>query len=88
MDLLKALILVCAVDIAPADCNSDSARVVLAGPEVRSNGMCGMNAQAYLAQTAIGREKTDEEYLKVICTRRQKAERMLGARNKAPDATE
>lgn len=81
MELLKALILVCAVDIAPADCTSDNARVVMAGPETQSSAFCGMQGQAFLAQTAIGREKADDEYMKVVCKRSRPSDRQVGARS-------
>ena len=65
--MLKMLILVCAVGIAPADCRPQSALDVISGPDVASPVMCGLHGQAYIAETALANRRHDDEYLKIVC---------------------
>ena len=68
--MLKVILLVCAADIAPADCQADTALYLMNGPEAGNEVMCGIQSQAYLAQTWIG-QSLEGEYLKVVCRRGQ-----------------
>jgi hypothetical protein len=66
--MFKVLILVCSINLAPADCQRDNALDVITGPDAQNEMMCGFYGQAYVADTAlVGRR--DDEYLKVTCTR-------------------
>lgn len=66
--MFKVLILVCSTTLSPADCKVDTAAAVINGPEAPNELMCGLNGQAYVAETAIA-EKHEDEYVKVTCAR-------------------
>jgi hypothetical protein len=63
------ILLVCAANIAPGDCQAENATYLLNGPDATNEVACGMQSQAYLAQTWLGRSLTDGEYLKIVCRR-------------------
>lgn len=69
MSSFLVYIFVCAASTAPGDCDNRSARDVVLGPEVRSEIMCGLEAQEMFARTAI--RPRDGEYLKISCVRRR-----------------
>lgn len=62
---MKVLILVCALSIPRPECQPENARVVLLAPDSRSAYACMMNAQTYLAGSAI--EVGQNERVKVLC---------------------
>ena len=68
--MFKVILLVCAANITPGDCKADTALYLLNGPDASNEVMCGMQSQAYLAQTWIGQSLTDGEYLKIVCRAR------------------
>jgi hypothetical protein len=68
--MLTALVLVCSLAATPdiSICNRDTALDVMRVPEeFVSPVTCAMDGEAYLAQTAIGRDLDDRETVKVIC---------------------
>jgi Ca2+-binding EF-hand superfamily protein len=68
--MLTALVLVCSVAAAAdlATCDRENAIDIMRIPEqFASPVMCAMQAQAYLAQTAIGQNMTNNESVKVMC---------------------
>jgi hypothetical protein len=68
--MLTALVLVCSLAITPdlADCTHKSALDVMRVPEnFASPTVCAMQGQAYVAQTAIGRNLTKDETVKIVC---------------------
>ena len=67
--MFKVLILVCSINITPADCQMDTAVDVISGPEAANQSVCGLYGQAYIADTALGAALRDDEYVKVKCTR-------------------
>jgi hypothetical protein len=67
--MFKVILLVCAANIAPGDCQADNALYLLNGPDASNEVVCGMQSQAYLAQTWLGRSLADGEYLKILCQR-------------------
>ncbi len=70
--MLTALILVCSLASMPdlADCTRDNARDVLHVPATFASPVtCFMHAQAYVADTAIGRDLAADEAVKVVCVR-------------------
>jgi hypothetical protein len=70
--MLTALILVCSLASVPdlAACTEQNARVVLRDPETFTvPSSCLMHGQAYLAESAIGRELGENEAVKVLCLR-------------------
>ena len=67
--MFKVLILVCAATLAPSECKPETALEVVQGPDARNEIACALQSQAYLAQTALGRELRSDEYVKVRCRR-------------------
>jgi hypothetical protein len=65
--MFKVLILVCAMGIAPQDCERDNALDVIVGPAAANELACGFSGQAYLAGTTLA--PTDSNYVKIRCTR-------------------
>ena len=65
--MLKAVLLICALDVAPANCLPDSALDMIAGPETGDMAACGLHAQAFLAQSALAQSMGEGEYLKIVC---------------------
>ncbi len=65
--MLKAVLLVCALNTPPGECRPDTALDVITGPETGDATACGLHGQAYFAQSALAQGLTGSEYLKVIC---------------------
>jgi hypothetical protein len=73
--MLMALVLVCSLQVTPdlRDCTRTNAVNVLRVPEEFGNpATCLMHGQAYLADTSIGRDLSDNERIKVVCSRTQR----------------
>ena len=74
--MLTAMILICSVANTPniTDCSRANALDVLWLPELFSNPVtCFMHGQAYIAGSAVGRDLTENERVKVVCLRKQVA---------------
>lgn len=67
--MFKVLILVCSINLAPADCQTDTAVDVVSGLEAGNQSICGLYGQAYIADTALGAALRADEYVKVRCMR-------------------
>jgi hypothetical protein len=67
--MFKVLILICSLNVAPGDCQTNTAIDVISGPEAANQSLCGLYGQAYIADTALGIQRHDNEYVKVRCTR-------------------
>jgi hypothetical protein len=65
--MFKVLILIFSVNVAPQDCQRQTATDVIAGPIVSSELSCGLSGQVYLADTAL--RPSGREYVKVQCSR-------------------
>jgi len=65
--MFKVLILVCAMNLAPQDCERGNAIDVIVGPTASNELTCGFSAQAYIGTTALA--PTDGNYLKIQCMR-------------------
>lgn len=68
--MLTALVLICSLAVTPdlRSCNKDNAVSVTSVPEPSGNpATCFMHGEAYLAETAMGRNLADNERVKVIC---------------------
>jgi hypothetical protein len=66
--MMTALILVCSM--ASTGCTRDNAETVLRVPsDCGTPVTCFMNAQAYLAQTSLGRELGPDDQVKIVCVR-------------------
>jgi len=75
--MLVALILVCSLASVPdlAACTRDNAVGVMYVPDMFASPVtCFMHGQAYLAETSIGRDLTENEAVKVICMRGRSAQ--------------
>ncbi|MBX6320739.1 MAG: hypothetical protein IRY94_02825 [Rhodospirillaceae bacterium] len=66
--MFKVVILICSMYLAPADCRLNTANAVIDGPEAPDQATCGLAGQAYVAQTAIGQRRHEDEYVKLSCT--------------------
>jgi hypothetical protein len=78
--MLTALVLICSIGITPdiADCNLKNARVVMRTPESYSNPVtCALHGQAYVAETAIGRNLADGDRVKVICMQQREVDEAI-----------
>jgi hypothetical protein len=68
--MLTALILVCSLATISNDCSRDNAVDVVYVPATfDSPAACMMRAQAYVANSSIGRDLPQNEAFKVICVR-------------------
>ena len=68
--MLTALVLVCSLATVSNDCTRDNAFDVVYVPATfESPAACMMRAQAYVANSSIGRDLPQSEALKVICVR-------------------
>jgi len=68
--MLTALILVCSLATISNDCTRDNALDVVYMPATfDSPATCMMRAQAYVANSSIGRDLPQNEAFKVICVR-------------------
>jgi hypothetical protein len=68
--MLTALILVCSLATVSNDCTRDNALDVVYVPATFASPVtCMMQAQAYLADSSIGRNLPQNEAIKVICVR-------------------
>jgi hypothetical protein len=66
--MFKVVILICSLNLPPADCQINTAISVIDGPDAPDEEICGFAGQAYIAQTALGDRRHDDEYVKVKCT--------------------
>jgi hypothetical protein len=79
MIMLTALVLVCSLLVTPdiANCDHKNALDIMRLPEKFSSPVaCAMHGQAYVAQTAIGRNLTKDESVKVICMSTEMVDRL------------
>ena len=66
--MLTALILVCSLAATSNDCTRDNALDVVYVPATfESPTACMMRAQAYVANSSIGRDLPQNEAFKVVC---------------------
>ncbi len=68
--MLTALVLICSLAVTPdlSSCTKDNAVSVTSVQEpTGSPVMCLMHGQAYIAETAMGRNLADDERVKVVC---------------------
>ena len=70
--MLTAMILICSLQATPdiRTCTRDNAVDAVQVPEAFANpATCFMRGQAYLADTSLGRDLTENERVKVVCVR-------------------
>jgi hypothetical protein len=70
--MLTALILICSLTSVPdiGACTENNALQVVRSPETFASPVaCLMHGQAYLANTALGRDLDANEAVKVVCAR-------------------
>lgn len=66
--MFKTVILVCAMNVAPPDCQNETALDIISGPLAANELMCGLHGQAYIAGAGY-MERHPGEYIKIKCTR-------------------
>ncbi len=66
--MLQIMILVCSVNLSPADCRVETALDVISGPQAQGVVSCGLQGQALIAATSFARRGPDE-YIKIKCSR-------------------
>ena len=66
--MFEILILVCANSLSAPDCQKSTALDVIRGPVVPSVIACGLQGQAYVAETSLA-SRLDGTYLKIRCDR-------------------
>ena len=66
--MLEVLILVCSVNLAPADCQVETALDVISGGELVNAAACGLMGQARYAALSLA-EHAQGQYLKIRCQR-------------------
>jgi hypothetical protein len=65
------------------NCDETNARMVMLVPgSFASPVTCAMHGQAYLAETAIGRNLADSDRIKVVCRPRQPSEPPIAKRDR------
>jgi hypothetical protein len=75
------MILVCSLAVTPdlAECSQSNAVHAMNVPEQFANPVtCFMHGQAYLAETSIGQEISEDERVKVVCVRRPRPPTSIG----------
>ena len=85
--MLTALILICSVQTTPdlRSCTRDNAVDAMQVPEAfASPATCFMRGQAYLADTSLGRDLTENERVKIVCVRSGPLPTLVGAAQPAP----
>jgi hypothetical protein len=78
--MLTAMVLVCSILITPdvSRCDPTNARVVMRLPEEHASPVtCSMRGQAYLAETAVGRNLAASDRVKVVCVHRDKVDQEI-----------
>ena len=70
---ITAVILICASTISRPDCTVDTATDMIQGFDANTPIECAMNSQALIAQSALGPGLGNDQYLKVICTQKERA---------------
>jgi hypothetical protein len=82
--MLTALVLICSVAITPdvRDCNRDNATAVMRVPADFGNpAICFMHGQAYLAQTSLGQELSENDRVKLVCVQSKTVDPSPGRSN-------
>ena len=69
--MFDVILLVCATSVFGGDCNSETARIVMKGPDAPNEIACAMQSQAYFASTDL--QIGEDEYLKIRCQRTGRA---------------
>lgn len=64
--MLQVLILVCSVNVSPADCQIETALDVISGGELVNAATCGLIGQARYAALSLA-EHAQGQYLKIRC---------------------
>lgn len=71
--MFEILILVCASSLSAPDCQMNTALDVIRGPSAASVIACGVQGQAYIAETSLA-GRLDGAYVKIRCGRTPAAE--------------
>ncbi len=65
--MIKVLILVCSMTVSHADCQANTALLVIDGPDATNEMTCAFYGQAYLAGSALGVALRPDQYVKIQC---------------------
>ena len=76
--MFKVILLICASSLNHGECQIETAQAVLYGPDATNEVSCGLQSQAYLASTALGRDLREGEYLKITCKRTSIGKQSVG----------
>ena len=80
--MLTALILICSLQTTPdiRSCNRDNAVDAMQVPEAFANpATCFMRGQAFLADSSLGRDLTENERVKIVCVRTAPLPTLVGS---------
>jgi hypothetical protein len=72
--MLTALVLICSISVTPnlQHCTRENATSAMRVPaEFGHPATCFMQGQAFLAQTSIGQELSDNDRVKIVCVRKE-----------------
>jgi hypothetical protein len=75
--MFEVLILVCASSVSAPDCQTNTALDVIHGPVVSSPITCGVQGQAYVAETSLA-SRLEGAYLKIRCSHMKSADADVG----------
>ena len=67
MELVNAVLLICAAAIPRAECQPETALDVIVAPDATTVGLCGFQSQAYLASMRLSKTLGKGTYLKIQC---------------------
>ena len=67
MEMVNAVLLICAVTVPRAECQPETALDVLVAPEATTTGLCGFQSQAYIASLRLSETLGKTTYLKIQC---------------------
>jgi hypothetical protein len=65
--MFTVLILVCSINLSPAECRVQNALDVIRGPDADTAASCGVVGQTYVAGAAVTFHHRSDEYLKFVC---------------------
>jgi hypothetical protein len=71
--MISVLILICSISTPPQNCDSSSALATLRGGKTASVASCGVEAQVFLARSALKPDPA-REYAKIECLRGERAQ--------------
>ncbi|WP_193371046.1 hypothetical protein [Pelagibius marinus] len=68
---IKTVVLICSNTLSRSQCQPSTALDILVAPGATTFGLCGLQAQAYIANSTLAQELSKDSFLKIICTRQK-----------------